>query len=445
MNNKRKPTVYSSKRRKKAGFSSSHAVVPTIVTIAAAGLICVFGYSIAKPIVNNGEDAPANGEVSQSGEEETTTAPEDENLTAEDGTKTVTTAGTTNVVIVNGGVTTTTEAAGISGEETSGESGNNGTGTGSEGTSGETEGSSSEDESAAGTGSGSEGSSSSDTPTPVANVYRTVQCSVRLPQTSVTDAASLRAMLEDVKAKYPDAGAVVIPMKLSGGALNFASSAAGDAAGVVCQGGMTASEIASIVREAGLYAYASCSLLDDNLYPSVYSYRTSSYMIEKNGVLTGDQWLDNYADQGGKPWLDPASSVTTAYLEALVQELSDGGFSAILCSGFTYPNFRPADEQYLNPDVYAKNPDSMVELANTLSAAVPDTTDIVLDLSAYYAMNGWELVYQPDELDVSYALLNTSSSEAASAASWAQSNSGDLSVSLSYSDGSGSGHCVINY
>ena len=351
------------------------------------------------------------------------------------------------MVIVNGGVTTTTETVGISGEEISGESGGDEVSGGSEGASGESEGvgTSGGSEGSSGTGSGSQGSGSSDAPAPVANVYRTVQCSVRLPESAVTDAASLKAMLENVKTKYPNAGAVVIPMKLSGGALNFASSAAGDAAGVVCQGSMTASEIASIVRESGLYAYASCSLLDDNLYPSVYSYRTSSYMIEKNGVLTGDQWLDNYADQGGKPWLDPASSVTTAYLEGLVQELSDGGFSAILCSGFTYPDFRPADEQYLNPEVYAKNPDSMVELANTLSAAVPDTTDIVLDLSAYYAMNGWELVYQPDELDVSYALLNTSSSEASSAASWAQSNSGDLSVSLSYSDGSGSGHCVINY
>lgn len=464
MNNRRKPTVYRPRQKKKTGFSSSRSVVPTIVTIAAAGVICCFGYAIAKPIVQNGDNIVANGDMSDvSGDESSTTdgttAPDDQE-TAENGT--TTTAEGTNVVVINGGdtaeiTTTTTTLAEDEDEESSTASGDEGSEEQTGGSAGNTgnAGSDVSGDQSTGSDTGNTGTSSGDStgsgagnsnaPTPVANVYRTVQCSVRLPESAVTDAASLKAMLEDVKAKYPDAGAVVIPMKLSGGALNFSSSAAGDAAGVVCQGSMTASEIASIIRESGLYAYASCSLLDDNLYPSVYSYRTASYMIEKNGVMTGDQWLDNYADQGGKPWMDPASDTASAYLEALVQELSTGGFSAILCSGFTYPDFRPADEKYLNPEVYAKNPDSMVELANTLSAAVPDTTDIVLDLNAYYAMNGWELVYQPEELDVSYALLNTSSSEASSAATWAQSNSGDMSVSLSYSDGTGSGHRVINY
>ena len=87
----------------------------------------------------------------------------------------------------------------------------------------------------------------------------------------------------------------------------------------------------------------------------------------------------------------------------------------------------------------------MIDLANTLNSASSDTTDIVLDLNAYYAMKGWEPVYDPSKLDVSYALLNSSSGDASSASSWAQSNSGDMSVSIGYTDGSGSGHCVINY
>lgn len=471
-NRKKRSTAFRSKRKKKAGFASSHAVLPTIVTIAAAGVICYFGYSIAKPIVNNNDSIAANGDVSGADDENSgadgTTAPDD-SLSAE-GSGTTTTA-VTNVVVINGETVTTTvtavttkanaekETGDASGESTDDGSISNGTGTsnsGSDSSGNNTSGGSGSDGSGSGNASGNTASSGNGTqssggttvsgaPTPVADVYQTVQCSIRLPESSVSDADSLRAMLKEVKTKYPNAGAVVIPMKLSGGALNFSSTAAGEAAGVVCQGSMTAVEIASIIREAGLYAYASCSLLDDHLYPSVYSYRTASYMIEKDGYLTGDQWLDNYADQGGKPWLDPGSSTATAYLESLVQELSSSGFSAILCSGFTYPNFGPSDEQYLNPDIYAKNPDAMVELANTLSAAVPDTTDIVLDLNAYYTMNGWEPVYQPEELDVSYALLDTSSWDASAAANWAQSNSGDLSVSLSYSDGTGSGHCVINY
>lgn len=461
MNNRRKPTVYRSKRKKKAGFASSHAVVPTIVTIAAAGLICCFGYAIAKPIVNNDDSIMTNGDLSESSGDASstgTTAP-DGNLSADAGSGTkITTTETTRIVIVNGEnsvLTTTVSGAsgGDGGSKSSGESSSgsgSSNGTGSDKNSGSSGGSSANGAvttapSGGNTQTVGTAAGDSQTPAAAANVYQTVQCSVRLPESAVSDADTLKAMLKNVKEQYPNAGAVVIPMKLSGGALNFSSSAAGEAAGIVCQGSMTAAQIAKIVRDEGLYAYASCSLLDDHLYPTVYTYRTSSYMIEKGGVLTGDQWLDYYADQGGKPWLDPGSSTAISYLKSLVQELSSSGFSAILCSGFVYPDFGPSDEQYLNPDIYAKNPDAMVELANALYAAAGNTTDIVLDLSAYYAMNGWELVYQPDELDVSYVLLNTSSGDASSVAGWAQKNSGDLSVSLSYSDGSGSGHCVINY
>lgn len=449
MNNKKRNTVYRSRRTRKAGFSSSKAVMPTVVTIAAAGLLCIGGYSIAKPIVNGG-DAPASGDQVS-----------DENLAAENSQdeNAVTTTVTTNVVMVNGGTTVTTTATttgdpeaaedeeinigntGGSGQDlppAGGSSGSDASGnTGSTGSSSGDSGSSGSDNSGSGSSSGGSSVSAS------AGVYKTVECTVRLPESAVTDEASLRAMLQNVKSKYPDAGAVVIPMKLSGGSLTFDSEAAGSAAWAVCKGSMTAAEIASIVNEEGFQAFASCSLLDDHIYADTY--RDASYKVEKNGVLTGDRWLDNTVANGGKSWLDPNSSATVSYLESLVEELSDGGFSAILCSGFTYPDFSPLDEPYLNPDIFAKEAAPMIELANSLSAAVSGSADIVLDLSAYYAMNGLEPVYEPSELDVSYALLNTSASEAGTASSWAQSNSGDISVSISYTDGNGSGHRVVTY
>lgn len=446
MNNKKRNTVYRSRRTRKAGFSSSKAVMPTIVTIAAAGLLCIGGYAIAKPIVNGG-DAPTSGDQVSDG-----------NLAAENSQdeNAVTTTATTNVVMVNGGTTVTTTATteaaeddeinigntGGSGQDLppAGNSGSGSDNAGSTGGSSEGNENSGSDNSGSGTGSSSSGGSSVSSS---AGVYKTVECTVRLPESAVTDEASLRAMLQNVKSKYPDAGAVVIPMKLSGGTLTFDSEAAGSAAWAVCKGSMTAAEIASIVNEEGFQAFASCSLLDDHIYADTY--RDASYKVEKNGVLTGDRWLDNTAAKGGKSWLDPNSSATVSYLESLVEELSDGGFSAILCSGFTYPDFSPLDEPYLNPDIFAKEAAPMIELANSLSAAVSGSADIVLDLSAYYAMNGMEPVYEPSELDVSYALLNTSSANAGTASSWAQSNSGDISVSISYTDGDGSGHRVVTY
>lgn len=470
MNNRKKPIVYKSGKGRKAGFSSSKNIIPTIVTIAAAGVICCFGYSIAKPILNNGDSVVTSGEISGA---DGTTAPVS-------GTTGKTTTG---LVVLNGGKTTTTAVTTTTTKKITddnddddenaaqyahGGSGIDGVGGGSSDGSGDGDGasdgngSSGGGSSTGGNGSSGGGSSSggndssggvssdnpyydSSAPAPVADVYQKVQCSVRLPESAVSDADSLRAMLKDVKSKYPNAGAVVIPMKLQGGELNYASKAAGDASYAVCKGSMTAAEIASIVREEGLYAYASCSMLEDHLYSSVYANWNAGYRVEKGGILTGDQWYDYFPDQGGQPWLDPNSDLTVSYLKNIVMELSAGGFSAILCSDIKYPNFVAADEKYLNPDIYAKNPNALIDLANALESASSDTTDIVLDLNAYNAMNGWELVYDPSKLDVSYAVLETSSGDASSASSWAQSNSGDMSVSLSYTDGTGNGHCIITY
>lgn len=471
MNNRKKPIVYKPGKGRKAGFSSSKNIVPTIVTIAAAGVICCFGYSIAKPILNNGDSVATSGEISGA---DGTTAP----------VSGTTAKGTTGLVVLNGGKTTTTAVTTVTtkkttddygnssptahggngvdgvGQDTSGgnTNGNNDNGNNNNSnTNGNSDNGNNNNSNTNGNGnngntngSNTNGNTSnpyydSSAPAPVADVYKKVQCSVRLPESAVSDADSLRAMLKDVKSKYPNAGAVVIPMKLQGGELNYASKAAGDASYAVCKGSMTAAEIAKIVREEGLYAYASCSMLEDHLYSSVYANWNAGYRVEKGGVLTGDQWYDYFPDQGGQPWLDPNSDLTISYLKNIVMELSAGGFSAILCSDIKYPNFVAADEKYLNPDIYAKNPDALINLANALESASADTTDIVLDLNAYNAMNGWELVYDPAKLDVSYAVLGTSSGDASAASSWAQSNSGDMSVSLSYTDGTGNGHCIITY
>ena len=395
MSNKKQPISYKPKRRGKKGFSSTKNIVPTIVTIAAAGVICCFGYSIAKPILNNDNSVSVNGEISN-----------DENsivngTTAPVGSTNVSKS-TTDIVVLNGDKKTTTTVASTkttsqttdkedknpvvhSGEgidglgipssgddySTGGDNYSSGsdTGSGNSYSGGSNSGSGNSYSGGSSSGSGSNGNynNNGDAPTPVSGVYKSVQCSVRLPESSVNDADSLRSMLKDVKSKYPNAGAVIIPMKLQGGELNYSSNAAGDAAYAVCKGSMTASEIAKIVREEGFYAYASCSLLEDHLYSSVYSNWNAGYRVEKNGVLTGDQWYDYFPDQGGQPWLDPNSDLTVAYLQNIIKELSSSGFSAVLCSDIKYPNFVQADEKYLNPDIYAKNPDALIKLANALN------------------------------------------------------------------------------
>lgn len=101
MNNRKKPISYKSKRSRKAGFSSTKNIVPTIVTIAAAGVICCFGYSIAKPILNSNDSISTNANITdESSPAEGTTVTNNSSVT--------TTKGTTGLVVLNGDKTVTT-------------------------------------------------------------------------------------------------------------------------------------------------------------------------------------------------------------------------------------------------------------------------------------------------------------------------------------------------
>jgi len=103
MSNRKQPISYKPKKRGKKGFSSTKNIVPTIVTIAAAGVICCFGYSIAKPILNNDDSVSVNGEISNNDNSivDGTTSPAG---------STTDSKSTTDIVVFNGDKKTTTTA-----------------------------------------------------------------------------------------------------------------------------------------------------------------------------------------------------------------------------------------------------------------------------------------------------------------------------------------------
>lgn len=59
---------------------------------------------------------------------------------------------------------------------------------------------------------------------------------------------------------------------------------------------------------------------------------------QNGGVATETMWLDNYANQGGKPWFNPYSQRARNYIASLAGELADLGFEAVLLDHLQFPD-----------------------------------------------------------------------------------------------------------
>ncbi len=100
-------------------------------------------------------------------------------------------------------------------------------------------------------------------------------------------------------------------------------------------GALTAQQIYSAIAESGMTAAVRISTLKDRLAP----YHFASYTLE-DGII----WLDNTAQAGGKPWLNPFESAAADYIGELVGELSAAGFRKIICADVIFPPFAGYDK-----------------------------------------------------------------------------------------------------
>ena len=170
--------------------------------------------------------------------------------------------------------------------------------------------------------------------------------------------------------------AVVVPMKLQGGWLNYASTVSYVAGTYICDGTMTASEIVNLAAEKGFSVYALISVTNDNQFPELYK-DASIPLIDGSG-----RWLDNSVEKGGKPWMTPYSETTVSYMTAIIQELDNAGFSAAICQDFVYPSFWESDRDFIDVDAYfgADRYKAMQDLADAMVNASKNMT-VVLDMN----------------------------------------------------------------
>lgn len=132
--------------------------------------------------------------------------------------------------------------------------------------------------------------------------------------------------------------AVVIPLKEQGGKIYYATkSEVALLNGEIIKSDLDVGEICKTIKRSGLTPIASVSVLYDNLSPINES--DIGFVIEESGNL----WYDDYINVGGKPWISPFSSSSKEYLLQISDEITAGGFDAVIISDISFPEFEDED------------------------------------------------------------------------------------------------------
>lgn len=156
--------------------------------------------------------------------------------------------------------------------------------------------------------------------------------SILLPFDSMTSLDAAEAFLQTVdKTLY---NSVTVELKNEAGRIFYPSQVElAQTCGALSETQIDQKALAALIEQYGFTPVARIYALQDD-YASHASYSTS-YLYENQSSVT---WLDNSADAGGKSWLNPYMENAADYLNAIVTEIAESGYKAIVVNGIQYPN-----------------------------------------------------------------------------------------------------------
>lgn len=195
---------------------------------------------------------------------------------------------------------------------------------------------------------------------------------------------------------------VEVPLKVPGGKVYYASNIFTALHSGAIQGQMSLGEIVSTITEEGYKPIADICTFNDNITPATFP--ELGYLI----MSDGSQWLDDDYEDGGKPWTSPFSQVAVDYNISMINEISGSGFSKVICSDFTFPEFHDSDidflgESILSPDRYKV----MTSAANTFYEHITNKgSKMLLEVSASEVLKGNKDILQPLVLKVNTLVVN---------------------------------------
>jgi len=208
---------------------------------------------------------------------------------------------------------------------------------------------------------------------------------------------ALKRIPEDQDIRY-----VEVPLKAKGGKVYYASNIFTAQHSGAVQGQMSLSEIVSAIAEDGYKPIANISTFNDNISPATFPELGYTIMSD------GSQWLDDDYEDGGKPWTSPFAQTAVDYNISIINEVSGSGFSKVICSDFTFPEFHDTDADYLDDSVMS--PDrykAMTSAANTFYEHITNRgSTMLLEVSAADVLKGNKDILQPLILKVNTLVVN---------------------------------------
>ena len=187
------------------------------------------------------------------------------------------------------------------------------------------------------TGSSTQGTTTTTTQAAVTDSVPTLDTvkAFYLPTSALSNTETLKSTLQD--AKKAGFNGVVFDLKDATGNVWFeATSAHVEQAKSVKDGALTKEQLTAVLTL--------CENEQMLAMPRLYAFldRTAPRALTSARIhYAGDPsmgWLDNSADKGGKPWLNPYSPQAHEYLIGLGTELRDWGFKAVLYDGVQFPH-----------------------------------------------------------------------------------------------------------
>lgn len=151
-----------------------------------------------------------------------------------------------------------------------------------------------------------------------------------LPAEAFADAGRLQEQLALAKENGLDT--VVLELKDEEGMLHFlTTNAQAASSGAVAPDAVALSAVAHQIADAGLQFGAQVQVFRDPLMAGAHKEWAVKYQN------TDLNWLDNAADQGGKPWLNPYHAEACQYNRDIIREIIDADCTLLVLDGLQFP------------------------------------------------------------------------------------------------------------
>ena len=185
---------------------------------------------------------------------------------------------------------------------------------------------------------------------------------------------------------------MILPLKLSSGKLQYASSVdKAVACGASNDSMLTLREIVNAAKRYQVSCVAQIYTLEDHTFPNYFM--EGSYVFDDGTT----RWLDNKPEEGGQPWLNPFDAASADYLAGIAAEIQKSGFTQIICCGTVFPSFFHSDAEILGSRIEdpVQRKDALLSVLNRISDVAP-TAGLYADL--YDISQGTAEAFQPGEL-----------------------------------------------